>query len=404
MQLCITVPKFCDRCSNALSPSPHGLRGTCSLTAVTGSDQVNFGLQVATLINGVSHLLADKQACWEQLDVLHATFIPRLQAHGEDLEVKHADRRATVDGSLHVLLRASTSTSTNLRMYYLDRAAKHAAPEGCSLLYAVAAAAHCGASCSDAEAVRMRLATVALHERSATSTEILLHRCLSKLAALVVAGREAAGTGATGCGCRAALCGSLTCTRPWHAALLSSEATDEPVTLAARDLRSPRRCCVVAQVCTDAHGDTCLTFAADTDVCLFLTGFNDEDRRGVFLCPSRGPIRKRFHIGCARQSTAVLAALQLAAEQWVHEGAEWTSPQQFGDAAAEGIACFEIPGYAEHTFAQGGNHSAGIGYVNKLTREVLTGLGYQRPNTDSLLIYAAVEDAALETTVVAGLP
>ena len=105
-------------------------------------------LQVAKLVNTITHLQAGKVSSWPQLDDLHGRLHARLDALAQDVHTSWGTRRHDVHTSLQQLLAPSATQSASARTYYLKRAAANAAPASCTLLFLVAAAAHCDGNCS----------------------------------------------------------------------------------------------------------------------------------------------------------------------------------------------------------------------------------------------------------------
>lgn len=368
----------------------------CRLLATELIDPMNvMWVQVATLVNALTHLLAGKQKFWFQLDFLHAALCAALHALSEALEVtngilsEYKTRLEEVDNCLNALLQANASTSACVQSFYCACAASNAAFKSLGMLYVAAAAAHCAGSCTDANAKDIRLAALAVlaaHEDLPPEVTTLLHKRVRKLATSVVSSRDAPGTGSVGCACRIALCESLNSGISAYARLLSKERMQSAMTLAVRDARSSQRCSVLAQVCggKDREG-------GETPELFMKIGYAGHCTRLVFVSMAY-PVRKRIRVGCARQSPAALAALYVAAERWVEHDDEWEMPG-LPTGAPHTALCYESQG--DHDFDLDG----GIGHRHpsfELTEEVLSDLGYRSPLDDNLLVYAVVEDLLVE--------
>ena len=339
---------------------------------------------MARLINRIVHLLAGTQGHWPTLDALHATLHTRLIVCAR-LETAFIVLRDDIDECLNKLVEFSASTSESARAYYLSRAAEHAAPEGCGLLFVAAAAAHCDGTCATQDAYQMQLASLPCATQPCLEPDLELRlarvRCM---AVQIMSSRHAAGSGVLGCDCRTALAASLAKPREWPAALLSVSPS-MPICLATQDARRSQRRYVVAQVCADSR--TCLTAnqlrsASGRAGVQLSTGQVREGGRAAWLGCLR-PGRKRFSVSCARRSTVALATLIAAADTWVQSGdAEWC-PLSTVD--------FEELGSEDSAFKA---NSMYVGYEDGLPHAALRRIGYQMPESDNLLLYAVVEDDA----------
>ena len=299
-----------------------------------------------------------------------------------------------LDSSLTELLAFSESTSASARAYYLSRAAAHAAPEGCSLLFAAASAAHCDGSCTAGEAGRMRIALIPHRGGSRINVaERAIVPRLRHLAVRVGSSRKGPGSGAVGCDCRVALCATLAEHAHWPVSLLRMAPSSWPNDIASHDLFSQSRRCVIAQVCSNTASDN--AGYSTMSNARILTDRGSSGQRGMYLAVRSSPtrcVRKRYTLGCARQTPAALAHLIVAAEAWVHGGTAWALPseQALGQAPA---SAYHESGELEHSF---GSEEDGWGHAGELTHATLLGLGYKQPETDNLLLYAVVEDVVIE--------
>ena len=370
------------------------MRASCSCSSVISFLRCACaGVQVAIFVNGATHLVAGTHKCWHSLDALHLKLLYRLleRAKGCSAIAVQCDE---LDSSLTELLAFSESTSASARAYYLSRAAAHAAPEGCGLLFAAASAAHCDGSCTAGEAARMRIALIPHRDGSHVGfAERAIVPRLRHLALRVGSSREGPGSGALGCDCRVALCTTLAEHAHWPVSLLRMAPSWWSCDIAAQDLFRRSRRCVVAQVCANTASDEARHSTMSNP--RLLTDRASSGERGMYLAVRSIPtrrVRKRYTLGCMRQTPAALAHLIVAAEAWVHGGTAWALPTEHALGQAPASAYYES-GELDRSF---GSEEDNWGHAGDLTHATLLGLGYKQPETDNLLLYAAVEDVDVE--------
>ena len=336
-------------------------------------------LQVAALVNGAVHLLAGLSRQWCALDALHAALYSRLATRDKQ-GVTLATLRSEADVGLARLLDFSPSTSASACDYYLSRAAAHDAPADCGLLFAAAAVAHCDGTCGAAAARQMQLAALPYSSCPYDTAVVKLPNSLvRRLAVQVGSSRRGPGSGKAGCDCRAALCATLARGVPWPSALLCTTPSAAPIVLAAQEKTIAKQRCVIAQVC---QRDGAKTVRSDTaGLGLIVQKF------GIYISVQTLPTRKRYIIGCARQSGAALACLMVAAAKWVYSDDRWSLPDE---AASTAITELE----PREALIEAGKSCPGC--RDALSGSVLARLGYEHPDTCNVLVYAVVEDMALK--------
>ena len=365
------------------------IQGKSPSSAYPTSQTGRLHMQVAALVNCITHMLAGRQTHWPVLDALHQHFHERLLSIADDASVPFMERRKLFDKSLQELVAPSASLSACARAYYIDRAVSHIASEGCTFLIAVAAAAHCDGGCSEACATRIKVAVLPAIATSWAAKALVPLSALrfQRLATRIASGHLAPGTGAGGCGCRAALCASFATRSCWHPPLLESAGPTDAFDVALQESDCPGRRCVIAQVCS-AGQDVRQAGLAGVHI---RTPLQPCGARGLFLHPQICPCRKRFRLGCIRRSARVLAALHVEAGNWVQSDAEW-------DAAL--VSGFHEDSVLVHDWlARSFDGSTGWGTTALLSAERLAKLGYADPASDSLLVFAAVEDMPQDALV-----
>ena len=348
-------------------------------------------LQVATLLNAITHLLAGSKTHRSVLAALPKAFQVRLTA-AADSEQEFNPLCAMIDASFDQLLAYRPSTSASAKQTYLSCALKRSISASCGLLFCIASAAHCEGSCSEKHAKAMRLTSLpcvgSLHD---VSTAPLMRERMRALATRVVSRPNGPGSGAVGCKCRAALCAQLLGSMPWPGELLQNRPSALPHNLAAQGVQCPGRRCVVAQL-SPATGVASIdqNFSRSTGLHITTAMSEDEQHRGLNLhvAAANTPARLRWAVGCVRNSSLALASLVVAAQAWVHGKDRWNATY-----SRSGSLLFCGTDTADQTFtAEKGNW----GYAEVLESETLKGLGYLTPTTDDLLVYAVVEFLAVE--------
>lgn len=302
-------------------------------------------VQVATLVHAVTHFLAAKRALWDQLDALHASFADKLCAFASRTRSSYASRLAAIDASLETLLHANTRTSESAHGYYLERSAQQIAPAGCNLLYAVAAAAHCEGTCSDASAQLMRLAAVGGLDRCQAENGPLVAKRIQKLVAHMGTRHDSAAC-AVWCSCRAALCTSLASNAAWPAELLASKPRDATADLAVRQAPVGERRYVVVKADRLHNANVQSRVRPSMTASLRVSSVKHSAGAGAKVLLQADlamPAAVTYVMGCVRQSAATLAALAVAAEAWVHDDAEWDILAQLERVGAGSAACVEGP-------------------------------------------------------------
>ena len=361
---------------------------TCPCSVERASTRVR--VQVAILLNGVTHLLAGTRSCWPALDGLHAAALSRLQQEAESGLVL-GEVSAVFGSSVNALLAFRPSTSESARLYYAMQAARHAAPLGCGVLFVAASAAHCAGSCT---AAHVELMQIAARPYADTFSQPDLDRLLRQVAASLVSDPEGPGSGAIGCKCRTVLATNIAGATHWPAALLGRTRTAAPVALTSRVVQMDGRF-VFAQVCgAGADEETPFTVAG-----LRLQALPGHVRVLELFCEEPSA-RKRVVLGCARQCTHTLAMLVTAAELWVRGGADWTSIVNQHTEPGSDRLVLEMP-EVDTCPSEDTSLVQDMGPVENVEWQCEPSeLGYEDPHTNNLFffVYAVVQYIAKSST------
>ena len=343
---------------------------------------------MATLVNGVTHLLAHTRCHWDVLDALHSTLHSRILVSAQQAS-PFVTRCEHIDVTLDKLLAFNASTSASARAYYLSRAVQHAAPAGCGLLFAAAAATLCDGTCSNINATRTLIASLPCAGPSDEAEQLPQSR-VRELAMRVVFSTHASSTGATGCPCRAALGRSLGGSIQWPSALLDSAPSAATVELAAQDDRSPGRRCVFARMCGATEADSIDAISCSkSGLAVEAPKSRTPNHRSIYLTAAPvAPVRKQCVVGCAQHSTTVIASLA-AAHAWVHSQIDWGAPVSVSDIFETFNAVESTK--ASHVF----DGDTEWGDDERLDHDSLHNLGYAHPEVDRLLVYVVVEDVEM---------
>lgn len=106
-------------------------------------------MQVADLLSSLMHLLAHDQSLWGCLSSLHYAFAAKLCPFALSPGNPTAALAQSAPEAIDMLLKFRDGSSSAVRDYYLDKGAAFEEPIPTGLLYALAAVAHCGGSCSE---------------------------------------------------------------------------------------------------------------------------------------------------------------------------------------------------------------------------------------------------------------